>query len=252
MEIIAKDVSKTIKEKNLLKNINIHVKSGEVYGLIGPNGAGKSTFIRLVLGIYSKFSGIITVGGVNVSDSKSFTKLKYKIGAVLDHLGLYKDLTAAQNIEFFHRIYFPKANVQTRNNDILEALKLVNLLHKKDEKINLFSKGEKQRLALARAFINKPRLLILDEPTIGLDVDGVFMVREYIKNIKKLGTTILVSSHNLNELQKICDNYGFIQNGVILEEATFDELVNKYCANNTERTDDSKLEIIYKNIFQKH
>lgn len=252
MEIIAKNVSKNIKEKILLKNINIHVKDGEVYGLIGPNGAGKSTFIRLVLGIYTKFSGIITVNGVNVLDNKAFTNLKYKIGAVLDHLGLYKDLTAFQNVEFFHRIYFPKAKATIRNNDILEVLGLVNLLHKKDEKINLFSKGEKQRLALARAFINKPNLLILDEPTIGLDVEGVFMVREYIKNVKKLGTTILISSHNLSELQRICDTCGFIQNGVMLEEASFDELVSKYCVNNDKNNNDTELEIIYKSIFNKH
>lgn len=251
MEIVARNVSKYINEKCILRNINIHVSNGEVYGLIGPNGAGKSTIVRLILGIYTNFSGSITVDGVDVSDNKNFTKLKYRIGAVLDHLGLYRDLTAMQNIEFFHRIYYPKATSRIRNNDVLRMLDLVNLTDKKDEKITYFSKGEKQRLALARAFINKPKLLILDEPTVGLDADGVFMVREYIKNVKKLGTTVFINSHDLSELQKLCDTYGFIENGHMIEEISSNKLYDKYGLKKNDNDVDLELESAYKKIFNR-
>lgn len=245
MEIIAKNVSKVINNQSILKKVDLHVKSGEIYGLIGPNGAGKSTFTRLLLGIYNLSSGSITIDGISVN-SKNFINIKSKIGCVLDHLGLYKDLTAWENIEFFHRIYFPNATQKDRNKDILSVLDLVDLNHKKDEKITMFSKGQKQRLALARAFINNPKLLILDEPTVGLDVEGVFMVREYIENAKKCGTTVFLNSHNLSELQKICDKYGFIKNGVLLQEASFNSLINKYASGDKDNAD---LEFIYKKIF---
>jgi ABC-type multidrug transport system ATPase subunit len=121
----------------------------------------------------------------------------------------------------------------------------LKIFHKKDEKLAVFSKGQKQRLALARALINNPNLLILDEPTIGLDVEGMIIFREYLQKIKLEGTTILVSSHHLDELQKICDRYGFIKKGKILEEASFLELKNKY----SNQQDDPDIEKIYKKIF---
>jgi ABC-2 type transport system ATP-binding protein len=242
MEIVAKNVCKFVKGKHILENINVHIMPGEVYGLVGPNGAGKSTFTRLLLNIYSLTSGTLTVDGVSVDDRK-FVDKKYKIGSVLDNLGLYRDLTAWENVEFFHRIYFPNASKSSREKDIEKVFELVDLKHKMHESILLFSKGQKQRLALARAFINKPSLLILDEPTVGLDVNGIFMVREYIKNAKKNNTTVFINSHNLSELQKTCDTYGFIDNGKIVEQGNVIDLAKKYLVS------DFDLEILYKKIF---
>ena len=190
MEIIAKNVSKTINNFSILSNINIHIESGSVYGLIGPNGGGKTTFIRLLLGIYSLSSGSISIDGIPIQSS-NFDTIKSKIGCVLDNLGLYRKLTVWQNIEFFHRIYFPQATYAQRIKKIDQVLELVNLSDRKNDKITFFSKGQRQRLALARAFVNDPQLLILDEPTTGLDMDGVFMLRNYIEKAKKTGITIL-------------------------------------------------------------
>ena len=248
MEIIAKNVCKSINGKNILQNINLHIKSGEVYGLIGPNGAGKSTFVRLLLNIYFLSSGIITVDGIGVNDNK-FIEKKYKIGCVLDNLGLYKDLTAYENIEFFHRIYYPMATASDRRSDIMSVLDLVDLKQKMNEKIIMFSKGQKQRLALARAFINKPKLLILDEPTVGLDVEGIFMVRNYVKVAKERGVTVFINSHNLSELEKMCDRYGFINKGQIIEESDLDSLIEKYCPNDKNADNKIDLEFVYRKVF---
>ena len=233
MDIIANNVCKKIGEKFILKDIN------------GPNGAGKTTFSRLLLNIYNVTSGEIKIDGINVQN-KDFEKLKPYISCVMDNLGLYKDLTASENVEFFHRIYFPKSNTSKRKEDIKKVLDLFELSDKANEKINFFSKGERQRLALARASINNPKLLILDEPTIGLDVQGVITVRNYINRMKKQGVTILINSHNLSELEKVCDYYAFINKGVLVEQGNLKELKEYYKGSkNTE----IELEDIYKEIF---
>lgn len=227
MEIITNKVCKEIDGKLILNNINIKIKSGSIYGLIGPNGAGKTTFARLLLNIYNITSGEIKLDGIDVQ-TKDFEKIKPYISCVMDNLGLYKDLTASENVEFFHRIYFSKATDLQRQMDIKEALELFELSEKANEKINFFSKGERQRLALARASINNPKLLILDEPTIGLDFQGILIVRRYIQKMKSQGVTVLINSHNLSELEKVCDYYGFINKGVVVKQGNLDELKTEY------------------------
>ena len=244
MEIKSHLATKTIKKTNILDHVTLTIKKGSIYGLIGPNGAGKTTFIRSMLQIYSLTSGNITIDGVSVND-KQFYKVKQNIGCVLDFLGLYKDLSAWENVEFFHRLFFPKATAIDRRQDIEKALKQVNLIDKKDSRIIFFSKGQKQRLAIARAIINRPKLLILDEPTNGLDVENIISLREYLLEINKKGVTIFISSHNLSELEKISTNIGFLGNGKILKEIDSKELnINKNI--HTER---SILESEYKKVF---
>lgn len=245
MDLIAKNVCKKINDRFILKDINIEVPSSSVYGLIGPNGAGKTTFMRLILNIYEPTSGEIRLDGIKVG-SADFNKVKNNISCVMDPLGLYKDLTAAENVEFFHRIYFPKMSINQRQKAIYEALDLFGLSDKANNKINFFSKGERQRLALARASINDPKLIILDEPTTGLDVEGVLLVRRYIQEMKNRGATVLINSHNLSELEKVCDYYGFIDNGFIVSQGSLEQLKEKYC-----KTPDSNIELedIYKEIF---
>ena len=245
MEIIATELSKRTKDKNILNAICLHVKKGEVYGLIGPNGAGKTSLIRTLLGIYKPTSGSVTINGLSPS-AKEFIKLKYKIGLVMDHLGLYRDLTVWGNLEFFHRIYFPNAKESIRKEDIESSLKVTNMYHKRCEKITFLSRGQKQRLTISRALIVKPELLILDEPTTGLDVEGIILLREILKSINNAGTTILLSSHNLNELQKICSTFAFINDGKLIEESNFNELQIKYKFFDKEFS----LEDVYKKIFK--
>lgn len=246
MEIVAQNVFKTIGNTHVLNDLSLNVKSSEIYGLIGPNGAGKTTFIRSLLGIYEINSGSIAIDGIKSSD-KNFIEVKYKIGCVMDHLGIYKDLTAWENLEFFYRIYFPNSSKNSRDTKISEMLKKVNIFHKKDEKITFFSKGQKQRLALARALMTDPKLLILDEPTVGLDVEGIIMLREYIQKIRDEGTTVFISSHNLDELQKNCDSFGFIKDGHIVKEGSLQKLEKK-CFNGKGDAK-SDIESIYKKIF---
>lgn len=246
MEIVANKIYKEIDSKIILKDVTLSIKSGSIYGLIGPNGAGKTTFSRLIMNIYTPTSGTITVNGIDTT-SDDFEKIKPYISCVMDNLGLYKDLTVSENVEFFHRIYFPKASNIERSNSIKKSLEIFGLQDKQNSKINFLSKGERQRLALARACLNRPKLIILDEPTIGLDVQGVLLVRRYIQELKRQGTTVLINSHNLSELEKICDYYGFINKGNIIEQGNFDELVEKY--SQKLGTNNLSLEDIYKVIF---
>lgn len=246
MEVIIEAVDKWFNQQHVLHNINLNIKQGMVYGLIGPNGAGKTTLTRILLDIYQPTSGYVSIQGIKTSDSK-FIQVRSKIGCVLDQLGLYKTLTAGENIEFFHRVFYPNSKAAERSKDIDHVLKMVDLYHKKDDKIIFFSRGMRQRLALARAFINKPELLILDEPTRGLDVEGTFMLRNYIEFMKKEGLTVLINSHNLSELKKICDKYGFIKHGNMLDEGSYEELVSKYYPGNN--LDDIDLELLYQRII---
>lgn len=246
MEVIANLACKTIGNKKILDNVSLRVESGSVYGLVGPNGAGKTTFIRTLLNIYNLTSGDITIDGVSVKN-KNFYKIKSRIGCVLDFLGLYKDLTAWENIEFFHRLFFPKAGRVARESDITEVLNTVGLTPKKNDSIAFFSRGQKQRLAIARAMINRPRLLILDEPTSGLDVENVIVLREYISDLHSQGVTILICSHYLSELEKICTHVGFIKGGKLLKESTIETLLKEYSGGNTK---EGVLESAYKVIFK--
>lgn len=246
MEIVINNVKKKIKNKNILNGVSIRVRKGQAYGLIGPNGAGKTTLLRIIMNLYQPTKGNVSINGIEVR-TQAFNDLKKNIGCLPENLGLYKELTAWDNLEFFDRIYFPSSTINDRRNRIKKKLEFVELYHKKDEKITFFSIGQKQRLALARAFINDPKLLILDEPTKGLDVEGVFMLRNYIETMKKSGLTIFMNSHHLSEMQKTCDICGFIKNGQLIEEGSFKDLLARY-----HKTDEQiDLEDIYKAIITK-
>jgi len=170
--------------------------------IVGKNGAGKTTLLRLILGLYQPDNDTIKVNNINVS-SNDFHKVKQEIGFLNDNIGLFRDLTAWDNIEFFHRIYYPNASNDTRKEDISYVLNKVDLYGHKNKKINFFSRGMKQRLAIARSIINKPKLLILDEPHRGLDIDGKEMIKDIIKEYHNNGTTILINSHDLNDIQDV-------------------------------------------------
>lgn len=244
MEIVCEGVVKEIQNRKIVNNISLKVEKGTAFGLVGPNGAGKTTLVRLMLGLYNLSEGKIYINKVDTR-SKEFGKIKPQIGVLLDSLGLYKDLTAWENIEFYDRIYFPRSTKQERIKRIQNSLELVDLIDKSNDKITFFSRGMRQRLALARTFNSKPKLLILDEPSRGLDLDGQFAVRNFIHILKNEGTTVFINSHNLGELQKTCDKFGFIKKGSIVDTGTFDELMNKYSGKENSNFD---LESIYHEV----
>lgn len=206
-----KNVTKRIGKKTIIKDINFEIKEGEVFGLVGPNGAGKSTLIKTMLGLYKPTEGTTIINGYDVI--KDFENALQEVGAIIENPEAYDYLTAKKNMEIFSRMY---GRVDKQKID--ELLKLVKLEDRKNHRVRTFSLGMKQRLGIAISLIPNPKLLILDEPTNGLDPIGIKELRDLIKNVsKENGTAVLISSHILSEIELICDRIAIIDNGEIIE-----------------------------------
>jgi ABC-2 type transport system ATP-binding protein len=203
-------VTKYLGKREILNSISFYVEPGDIFGYLGPNGAGKTTTIRVILGLFKPDSGRVTILGNDVMTDKS----REKLGFVLEADGLYDNLTAEENLDVYCQIYgIPAA---TRNKKITEVLEIVELSGRAREKIASYSKGMRQKLALARAIIHEPDILVLDEPTAGIDPSGQIEVRNIILNMARhQGKTIFLSSHNLDEVQRICNRIALIDKGAI-------------------------------------
>lgn len=199
-----KDLIKNFNGVNAVNKVNLKIKENSVYGLLGPNGAGKSTTLKMITGLLRKTSGEILFNGHSWS-----RKDLNEIGALIENHALYENLTARENL----KVYVTYLGLKEDRID--EVLKIVNLVNTGNKKISQFSMGMKQRLGIAIALINSPKLLILDEPTNGLDPIGVRELRDLIKSFPKEGITVIVSSHILSEIELICDHIGIINNGVL-------------------------------------
>lgn len=197
-----------------VNDLSFTIEKGNVYGILGPNGSGKSTTLGMVLNVVNATSG--NFKWFDGSDT-THNALK-KVGAIIERPNFYPYMTAAQNLEFVCTI---KAVDPSK---IEEKLEIVHLLDRKDSKFSTFSLGMKQRLAIASALLNDPEILILDEPTNGLDPQGIHQIREIIKNIASGGTTILLASHLLDEVEKVCSHVVIIRKGVKLYAGPVDEL----------------------------
>ncbi|GAA0789376.1 lantibiotic protection ABC transporter ATP-binding protein [Hathewaya limosa] len=199
-----KDLTKTFKGFNAVSNVNLKIQEESVYGLLGPNGAGKSTTLKMITGLLKKTSGEILFNG------HQWTRNDLNdIGALIEHPALYENLTARENL----KVYTTYLGLEEKRID--EVLNIVNLINTGKKKVGQFSMGMKQRLGIAIALINSPKLLILDEPTNGLDPIGVKELRDLIKSFPREGITVIVSSHILSEIELICDHIGIINNGVL-------------------------------------
>ena len=197
-----------------VNNLSFTIKKGNVYGILGPNGSGKSTTLGMVLNVVNKTSG--DFHWFDGSDS-THEALK-KVGAIIEHPNFYPYMTASQNLALVCKIK------GVSKNKIDEKLGLVGLLDRKDSKFKTFSLGMKQRLAIASALLNDPEILILDEPTNGLDPQGIHQIREIIRKIASMGTTILLASHLLDEVEKVCTHVVIIRKGVKLYSGKVDEM----------------------------
>lgn len=207
-----KDICKKYKEQEANKDISIHVKENSIYGLLGPNGAGKSTLLKSITGMINPTSGKIVFDGheFDRSDLKS-------IGALIESAPIYENLTARENVKIRTLLYnLPDSRID-------EVLKVVGLTNTGKKKAGKFSMGMKQRLGIALALVNRPKLLILDEPTNGLDPIGISELRELIKSFPREGITVIVSSHILSEIEQVADHIGIIVNGKLLYEAELKE-----------------------------
>ncbi len=206
--ITLEHVSKSIGRREILKDVTLIVKRGDIFGYLGPNGAGKTTSIRIILGLFAPTSGKVSVLGRDIQDSQ----VRQKIGFVLEADGLYDNLSAKDNLTYYARIY----DVPQPLDRIEKAIGLVGLADRVNDKVGNYSKGMRQRLALARAILHDPEVLVLDEPTAGVDPSGQIEIRQIMLNmVQKEGKTILLSSHNLDEVQRICNRIALIHKGEI-------------------------------------
>ena len=191
-----------------MDNLSLHVDDGEIFGFLGPNGAGKTTTIRMLCCLISKTGGSATVGGFNIGNKDDSLKIRKIIGLVPDNVGLSEHLSAYDNLDFYGKIY-DCSDVQ-RKESIKRFLEMLGLWEKRDLLAGTFSKGMKQKLAIARALIHDPQVLFLDEPTASLDPESAKTVRDFILELKKQKKTIFLNTHNLDEAQRICDKIAIL------------------------------------------
>lgn len=219
-EVILKcqDVYKKIGKKYILKKISFEVKKGEIVGFIGPNGAGKTTTIKLILGLQKITKGKVEINGYDIK--KDFEKAIYRVGAIIENPDVYTYLTGYENLKIAQEYY---KNIPNQRID--EVVKIVGLKDSIMNKVSKYSLGMRQRLGIAQAILQEPQLLILDEPTNGLDPEGIIEIRNLLKKLvfeENIG--ILISSHNLFEVENICDKVCIIKSGEIIDEKDIKEL----------------------------
>jgi len=222
------DLKKNFGPVEAVKGISFAVSEGEIFGLIGPNGAGKTTTLRIISTILSPTSGDISVFGENVSEKM---KIKSMISYLPEDAGAYKNLTGNEYLKFTAAFF---KNLGDTDAMVEYGKVIANLEERINSKIETYSKGMMRRLLVARALMTKPKLAILDEPTSGLDVINATQVRNIILDRAKMGTTFLLSSHNMLEVEYLCGRIALIDNGKIVERGKIDELKEKYKARNIE------------------
>ena len=212
-----KNINKKIGKKQILKDVSLEIQEGDILGFIGPNGAGKTTTIKLILGLQSITSGEVKINGYDIE--KEFEKAIEKVGTIVENPDLYMYMSGYNNLKLVANLY---KGIDTKRID--EVVKLVGLENRIKDKVSKYSLGMRQRLGIAQAIMHKPNLLILDEPTNGLDPEGIKELRELLKKLaKKENMAILISSHNLAELESFCNKIAIIQNGEMVESSSLDE-----------------------------
>ncbi len=213
------NLTKTYNDFTAVNNISFHVKKGEIFGFLGPNGAGKTTTIKAMLDLLHADQGTIHLSGIDVR--KHGKEAKKHVGYMPEKVAFYDNLTALQNLEFYAEIK------HVSKEECPSLIKEFGLADAGKKRVGTFSKGMVQRLGMARAILGNPPILILDEPSGGLDPRGVVQIRDKIREMKKKGTTIFVSSHILSEIQEICDRVGIINKGILVAQDTVDGLRKK-------------------------
>ena len=221
-EIILKcdNIYKKIGKKEILKGISFEIKKGDILGFIGPNGAGKTTAIKLILGLQKINSGNVYINGYDIK--QKFTKAIEKVGAIVENPDFYMYMSGRKNLELKARLY---KNITKEKID--EVVKLVGLENRINDKVSKYSLGMRQRLGIAEALLHNPNLLILDEPTNGLDPEGIKMLKDILKDLSNSGISILISSHILSELDNFCNKVCIIKDGKIIETSNIKILKRK-------------------------
>lgn len=212
------NLNKSFGKKKILKDVSFEISKGDILGFIGPNGSGKTTTIKLILGLNSINSGKVTINGFDIE--KDFERAIQKVGAIVENPDMYMYLSGYENLKLIAKLY--KGISKER---IDEVVKLVKLEGRIKDKVSKYSLGMRQRLGIAQALLNHPNLLILDEPTNGLDPEGIKELRDLLKSLaKKENIAVLISSHNLAELENFCNKVCIIQNGKVIETSEVKKL----------------------------
>ena len=207
------------KSITAVRDLNLRVEAGEVYGLLGPNGSGKSTTLKIILGLASPTRGRTKIFG---RDS-SLVESRQAVGFLPENPYFYKFLTGEETLRFFGKLC--RVNGSRLKSCVRELLELVGLTNARDQRLSTYSKGMLQRIGLAQALINEPKLVVLDEPTAGVDPAGSRDIRNLIVDLKQRGITVLLSSHLLTQVQEICDRVGILARGMLVREGHLEELI---------------------------
>ncbi len=203
------DLTRQFKDIVAVENLTMTVREGEVFGFIGPNGAGKTTTVRMLCCLINPTRGSAFVDGLDIANPKDRIRIRGMIGLLPETPGLYESLSAYRNLDFYAQLYgIPREERERRIKDLLTALEVWD---RRDDQVAKFSKGMKQKIAIARALVHEPAYLFLDEPTAGLDPQASMTVRNYLLDLKKEGRTIFLNTHNLDEAERLCDRIGVIQ-----------------------------------------
>lgn len=218
--IDVKNITKSYGKTQAVRGISFSIKDGECYGLLGPNGAGKSTTINMLSMLFAADSGQISINNIDVA--KANGQMKRMLGVVPQEIALYDNFTALENILFWGSIYGVKGKVLHDKAD--ELLKWVGLYDRRKDKIKAYSGGMKRRINIACALLHSPKVLLLDEPTVGVDPQSRNLIFELIQQLNKEGMTIIYTTHYMEEAEKLCKRIGIIDNGLIIAQGTLDEL----------------------------
>ncbi len=232
MEVEVKNLLKKFNDKIAVNKINFEIKKNYTLGLLGPNGCGKTTTIGMILGLIKPSSGSVMINKLDINKVDRVRILE-KVNFASPYIELPKKLTVKQNLEVFGRLYGVK-DLESRINEICSDLDLKEFLKKKTGEL---SSGQKNRVSLAKSLINKPKLLLLDEPTASLDPDIGDFIRSYLEEYKKKNeVTILLASHNMSEVERLCKKVIMMRDGSIVDYGTCDELIKKHGRSNLEET----------------
>lgn len=216
------NITKRFGAKIVVDNVSLEIHPGELFGLLGPNGAGKTTTITMIVGGLSPESGSIKING----DAPGKQDSKRLLGIVPQTVALYESLSAQENLNFFGRLY--GLTGKNLNDRIQHVFKIVNLTERRNERVSKYSGGMKRRLNIAAALLHRPSLLILDEPTVGVDPQSRHAIFESLRALKQEGCTIILTSHYLEEAQKLCDRVGIMDEGKLVAEDTVEKLISEF------------------------
>jgi len=235
--IQVRELSKTFGAFKAINNISFNVKKGEIFGLLGPNGAGKSTLINIMSSVIKADLGTISLNGIGLSTHTN--ESKSIIGIVPQEISLYENFSAYENLKFFGKLYgIDKAVLKKRMEEIL---KLIGLENRKNDLIKTYSGGMKRRINIAAALLHKPKILLMDEPTVGVDPQSRNQIFEVVEQLNKQGVTIIYTTHYMEEVVRLCNTIAIMDNGKIIAQGTLEELQNQTKSND-------QVEIVFEEI----